>query len=503
MTAATHPVSEELMAHLDGELSADRAKFVAGHIEDCRECRVIEGMLRSTRQLLAEWKVRSAPSTLDKRVFAAITGAQRQSAWISGRRLSERPRWTWKRRVLTFAAAGFGFLLVLAISVPNLLRSRMAANEASAVGALRTLNTAAVAYLTTYGHFPRSLRNFGPSRDGKPSAEAADLIDEVLAEGHKSGYLFIYHSYAGFGASRAGAYAIQAEPEDPGKSGYRHFSTDQTGVIRFLGPNGEELDRSGSARDGAGAVRSEAESNAVTTAEAGPLIARRAELTIAVEKLDEARTGMDRLLTQHKGYVAELSASAETKSMHTLTASLRVPADRLDACISELKKLGRVTRELQTGEEVTKQYVDLAARLKNAQTTETRLNDVVQQRTGKVTDILEVEKESARVRGEIEQMEAEQKALEHRVEFATIDLKLSEEYKAQLSPPTPSVWTQLHNAGVNGFRNAFETLLGIVLFVVESGPSIVLWLAILGAPAWLLWRRYRRAHSSVGSLAGA
>jgi hypothetical protein len=77
----------------------------------------------------------------------------------------------------------------MAISVPNLLRSRMAANEASAVGSLRTLNTAAAVYLSSYGHYPSSLRSFGPPKNGKPSEEAADLIDSALAGGAKIGIL--------------------------------------------------------------------------------------------------------------------------------------------------------------------------------------------------------------------------------------------------------------------------------------------------------------------------
>jgi hypothetical protein len=118
---------------------------------------------------------------------------------------------------------------------------------------------------------------------------------------------------------------------------------------------------------------------------------------------------------------------------------------------------------------------------------------VLRQRSGPTKEILEVEKESARVRGEIEQMEAEQHALEHRVDFATIDLKLAEEYQALLNTPAPSVAMQLRNAAVNGFRNAFENLLGIALFFAESGPTLLLWLILLGFPAWILWRRYRRS----------
>jgi len=118
-----------------------------------------------------------------------------------------------------------------------------------------------------------------------------------------------------------------------------------------------------------------------------------------------------------------------------------------------------------------------------------------------VKDVLEVEQEIARVRGEIEQMESEQQTLEHRVDFAAIDLKLAEEYKAQLTTPAPSVGMQLRNSIVDGFRTAFQSLLALVLFLAESCPTLMLWLMILSFPAWLLWRRYQRSLTA-GSLFG-
>ena len=99
----------------------------------------------------------------------------------------------------------------------------------------------------------------------------------------------------------------------------------------------------------------------------------------------------------------------------------------------------------------------------------------------------------ARVRGDIERMEAEQKALEHRVDFATVELQLTEEYKAQLNPPAASVSTRIHNAFVAGYRDATETVLGIILFFAEYGPTLLIWLAVLAVPAIFVWRRYRKA----------
>lgn len=229
-----------------------------------------------------------------------------------------------------------------------------------------------------------------------------------------------------------------------------------------------------------------------------PMIARTVSLSIVAEKdFDGARASLDKILARHNGYAASLNVSTPQGAARSLQASLRIPAPRLAAALAELKALGHVENETQNGEEVTQQHADLVARLKNSRETEQRLQAILVQRTGKISDVLEVEQEIARVRGEIEQMEAEQKALEHRVDFATIDLKLSEEYKAKLDSPAPSASTQLHNASVNGYRNVVDTLLALLLFFAEYGPVLLLWAMILFTPAWFVWRRWRRAAATV------
>src|ERR1700730_15673035 len=122
-------------------------------------------------------------------------------------------------------------LVIVAIAIPNLLRSRIAANEASAVGSLRTLNSACVTYSSTWGTgFPLALSRLGP---GKPAtAVAADLVDTLLAAGAKSGYKLIYVSAAPkFGT--IGTYTVNANPVAPNVTGARYFFTDQSGVIRY------------------------------------------------------------------------------------------------------------------------------------------------------------------------------------------------------------------------------------------------------------------------------
>ena len=122
-------------------------------------------------------------------------------------------------------------LIIAAIAIPNLLRSKMAANEASAVASLRTYNTAIVAYQTTFATDPSpNFTQLGPASGGTPSASSADLVDSLLgaATPVKSGYSFTYTPVA---ATPVTQYTILAVPSST-STGQRKFFTDQSGVIR-------------------------------------------------------------------------------------------------------------------------------------------------------------------------------------------------------------------------------------------------------------------------------
>ncbi len=118
-------------------------------------------------------------------------------------------------------------LIIAAIAIPNLLRSRMAANEASAVGSLRTINTAEVTYASTYPDVGfTGLSALGGSGG---TSTGAGLIDSVLAGGTKSGYSFALTVSGTPGST----YTATGQPTVPGNTGQRYFFTDQSGVIRY------------------------------------------------------------------------------------------------------------------------------------------------------------------------------------------------------------------------------------------------------------------------------
>ena len=125
-------------------------------------------------------------------------------------------------------------LIIAAIAIPNLLRSRMAANEASAVGSLRTINTAQVTYASTYGvGFADTQTKLGGAAPCAASAATGCLIDEVLTGGTKSGYTMTLTAVAGTTAAPTNTYTATAVPVAVGSSGQRRFFTDESGVIRF------------------------------------------------------------------------------------------------------------------------------------------------------------------------------------------------------------------------------------------------------------------------------
>ncbi len=132
-------------------------------------------------------------------------------------------------------------LIIAAIAIPNLLRARMAANEASAVGSVRTINTGEFTYASMYPAvgYAFALTNLGGSAPcSNPTVSASCVIDNVLAVGTKSGYTFTGVGSGGAGSATAPttpntAYLITALPSYVGVTGTRGFCSDQSGVIYF------------------------------------------------------------------------------------------------------------------------------------------------------------------------------------------------------------------------------------------------------------------------------
>jgi hypothetical protein len=437
MTTTPHPIApEEIMALLDGELAAGRAHAASAHLENCADCRALLQDFQRTKYNVAMWQVASLSPAVETRVQSTAAKLAAPSSIISSDIPRRRSLWSRKHWLGGLAAtAAAAFLISTIFSLSKLKPAPPSVDSAR-------VNTV-----------PESK---APTDANKSLSNANSLSQQLTVDGSDTEL----PSYA-----RTSDLILEKSKSELA-----------TGRVQLQ----------------------EAGRNPVSgTVLTQPMIARTVSLSIVAKDFDSARVSLDGILARHHGYAANLSASTPQGAARSIQASLRIPAPQLASALAELKSLGRVELENQNGEEVTQQHADLLARLKNSRETEQRLQAILTQRTGKISDVLEVEQEIARVRGEIEQMEAEQKNLEHRVDFATLDLKLSEEYKAKLDSPAPAISTLIHNAAINGYRNVADTLLSIVLFFAEYGPVLLFWVLTFFVPAWLAWRRWRHATAAI------
>jgi hypothetical protein len=436
MSKNNHPIEqEELMAYLDGELATDRAVEAAAHLQHCQECQELAADLRKLSQEMQAWEVEQPENA---EISAEIEAALARPTKKPGKR-AKSAGWRWgmlitPSRMAWAGGSAFLLLLVMALLIPNLLRSSIGANESARIGRERR-GSQAQAQITPYSVPlvpPPSATPIPAKGDDEFSIRLNDNIDRVA----------------------------KATPGIAGNETEK-YSYDTLAQLK----------------------QAEAQKT--------PMIARTAALTLISKEFEKTHASLEEILKRYNGYIGELNVSAPDEAGRTLTGTLLIPASRFDSAMAELKKLGRVENEAQGGEEVTQQYVDLEARLANAQHTEQRLTEILRQRTGKLQDVLKVELEIDRVRGEIEQMQAEKKELSKRVAFATVNMTVKEEYQAKLQATPPSTGSRFRNAAVDGYNSVVEGLISVGLFLLSSGPSLLLWTAILFFPARWAWRKLR------------
>ncbi|MEN3339062.1 MAG: hypothetical protein V7647_2738 [Acidobacteriota bacterium] len=240
-----------------------------------------------------------------------------------------------------------------------------------------------------------------------------------------------------------------------------------------------------------GAVRDGASEPLVRT----PAIVRTATLRLVAKDLGSIRGAVERIVGEAGGFADYMTAVAETGSPRTLRATLRVPSTHLADTLDRLRQLGQVVEDTQQSEDVTDQQVDLDVRLASARTTESRLTDLLRNRTARLSDILDVERELARVRLQIERMDAERTNLGRRVSYATVTLEVVEERKPGLVPGQLSLASRFRVAAAEGLDLAMESVFWTILALMRAGPAAALWLLVFISAALVIrrsWHARRR-----------
>ena len=160
--------------------------------------------------------------------------------------------------------------------------------------------------------------------------------------------------------------------------------------------------------------------------EASRKLVRNAQLDLEVKSFQETVDAITATVTAGGGYVDSSNSQKGGNGKLRGTVVVKVLPDKLDAFLLKLRDLGEIRNQSVSTEDVTKAYYDTQARLANSQRMETQLQALLARDNGKVSDLLQVERELGRVRGEIEQMQGELKVYDFQVQYATVTMSIEE-----------------------------------------------------------------------------
>ena len=223
--------------------------------------------------------------------------------------------------------------------------------------------------------------------------------------------------------------------------------------------------------------------SSATTA-APTMVIRTGEAFIEVDKVDPAILRIRQLAVQVGGYINNSSISGGRDQIRVATLELKIPVTKYDQAVGSLSTIGKVETVNSTAQDVGEEFVDVTARVKNAGRLEERLITLLSTRTGKLDEVLRVERELARVREEIERYEGRLRYLSSRVAMSTLTITVHE--PAPILGNTPG-----ENPIAAALRRAWKNFVAFVAaFIASLGVAIPL--ALLAFAGWMGYRRWKR-----------
>ena len=221
-------------------------------------------------------------------------------------------------------------------------------------------------------------------------------------------------------------------------------------------------------------------------------IIRNGELTLETESPTEGLRKITAAAESHGGFVVtsefkQNPVAAGAKPSQSVTVVARVPASQFAAALEQIRSAGeRVVQEKVSGQDVSEEYLDVEARLRNKKALEGQFLEIMKQ-ARKVEDALDVQSQLADVRTEIERLEGRRRFLENQAALSTITTTL------QMPQPIIAATTTGFGTTIKqAFGDAVDTSVSIVLFVIQAVIVLVPITVFFGLPGWVLWRAVRR-----------
>src|SRR5436189_4957986 len=212
------------------------------------------------------------------------------------------------------------------------------------------------------------------------------------------------------------------------------------------------------------------------TPEPSSLVIRNGQTSIEVDSLERAVAQVRLLAGRVGGYVGNKTMQTGRWQLRSATLEVKIPADRFDDGLGGLSALGKLESVNVNGEDVGEEFTDVTARLGNARRLEARLIELLATRTGKLKDVLDVERELARVREEIDRYEGRLRYLRAHAVLSTLTVYVHE--------PVPVVGRAGSSVIGEAFKQAWRNFVALVAACIR-GLGIVIPLGVLVTAAWL------------------
>ncbi len=218
-------------------------------------------------------------------------------------------------------------------------------------------------------------------------------------------------------------------------------------------------------------------------------VIRTGAIQLVVGDYTTTRAKLDALLVATGGYVDSTQVNHSQGSVSNATLVLRLPSDTFGSIIPKLRELGEITGETTNAADITAQYVDIAARLASSKALEKRLIELATARDGGIEAVLAVERELARVRGEIESYEATMRQWNDQIAMSTLTLTLSTKAPAIAATAAPGLGDRISS----GFSGSIEALRDFGGWLAVTLIAFLPWLVFL-IPGFVIGRRILRRY---------
>ena len=222
------------------------------------------------------------------------------------------------------------------------------------------------------------------------------------------------------------------------------------------------------------------------------MIIKTGSITIEVEKFEDTEAKINEIVKKYNGYIANGKSNQSSNGSKSGTITMKVPADKFEAMISDASKIGRVLSQSVQANDVTAEYIDLEARIKTQRDLEQRITKLLNEKAGKLTEVIEVEEKLSSVRQKIESIEGKMKLLKSQSDLSTLTLNINEP-KVETTTSGRGFFYEIGQAIEYGLWGLTRNMSFSISMIIATFPYIIIVLLIL----WFVRKYLKKRKSAI------